>query len=46
MNYLRHVVSLEEIKVDMTKTRTVQEWKEPTSQHDIRSFLSLVSRYR
>ncbi|XP_057790989.1 uncharacterized protein LOC131008107 [Salvia miltiorrhiza] len=46
VNFLGHVISSEGIKVDPTKVQAVQEWKSPSTPHEVRSFLGLAGYYR
>ncbi|XP_070042543.1 uncharacterized mitochondrial protein AtMg00860-like [Nicotiana tomentosiformis] len=44
--FLGHVVSGEDIKVDLRKIKAVQNWPRRTTTTEIRSFLGLVGYYR
>src|SRR5688572_6161624 len=46
MEFLRHVVSGEGIKVDPKKTQTVRDWTAPETITQVRSFLGLTNYYR
>ncbi|XP_057808913.1 uncharacterized protein LOC131023391 [Salvia miltiorrhiza] len=46
VNFLGHVISAAGIKVDPAKVQAVQEWRSPTTPHEIRSFLGLAGYYR
>lgn len=46
VRYLGHVVSAEGISTDPEKTKAVDDWKIPTSEKELRSFLGLCSYYR
>jgi hypothetical protein len=43
---LGHVISAEGVAVDPSKVQAVQEWEEPKSAIQIRSFLGLAGYYR
>ncbi len=46
VTFLGHVVSRDGVRCDPTKIEAVQEWKQPTSVTEVRSFLGLASYYR
>jgi len=46
LKYLGHLVGAHGIKVDPAKIKVVQDWPQPTSQKDIRSFLGLANYFR
>ena len=46
VHYLGHVVSEKGIQTDPEKIRAIEEWKEPTTMTDVRSFLGICSYYR
>ncbi|XP_042019055.1 uncharacterized protein LOC121766889, partial [Salvia splendens] len=46
VNFLGHVVTSDGIRVDPAKVEAVQEWKSPSTQNEIRSFLGLAGYYR
>jgi len=46
MEYLRHVVSRDGVKVDSTKIQAVTHWPIPSSIRQLRAFLELASYYR
>ncbi|WMV51160.1 hypothetical protein MTR67_044545 [Solanum verrucosum] len=46
MSFLGHVVSKENIMVDSTKIKVVQDWTWPTSSIEIQSFVGLASYCR
>ena len=46
MKFLGHVVSREGVSVDTSKTEIVQDWAQPKSVFEIRSFLGLAGYYR
>ena len=46
VNYLGHVVSECGIETDPKKTEAVRNWKTPTSEHEVRSFLGFASYYQ
>ena len=46
VHYLGHIVSEEGIATDPAKIDQIQEWEQPQSDRDLRSFLGLASYYR
>ncbi len=46
IRYLGHIVSKDGISPDPEKTRAVKEWKLPTTESELRSFLGLAGYYR
>lgn len=46
IQYLRHVISTEEICVDPEKIKTIMKWKVIKNVADIRSFMGLVGYYQ
>ncbi|KAJ9544902.1 hypothetical protein OSB04_024609 [Centaurea solstitialis] len=46
VQFLGHVVSRDEIKVDPAKIEAMMNWKSPTNPSEIRSFLGLAGYYR
>ena len=46
VKFLGHVVSGGEASVDISKIEAVQDWAQPKSIFEIRSFLGLVGYYR
>ena len=46
VEFLGHVLSANGVAVDPSKVRAVQEWKQPKSVSQIRSFLGLAGYYR
>jgi len=44
--YLRYVLSSEGLEMDPVKTRTIREWKRPTSVHDVQMFLGFANSYQ
>ena len=46
MGFLGHVVAGDGIKPDMRKVKAIEEWKQPTTQKGLRSFLGLANYYR
>ena len=44
--FLGHILSEEGISVDPSKVHEVLDWKDPTSVHEVRSFLGLAGYYR
>src|SRR5579859_7643324 len=46
VKFLGHTVSGEGIAVDPSKVQEVMDWKQPTTVHEIRSFLRLAGYYR
>jgi hypothetical protein len=45
VKFLGHTISSEGISIDPSKVQEVQDWKPPTSVHQIRSFLGLAGYY-
>jgi hypothetical protein len=43
--YIGHIVSTEDINIDVNKLKALQEWPTPKNKHEI-SFLSLCTYYR
>ena len=46
VGFLGHIVSAGGIAVDPAKIKTVEEWKAPTTQTEVRAFLGLAGYYR
>ena len=46
MEYLGHIVSHEGVKVELSRIKTIKEWKIPTSIKHLRGFLGLTGYYR
>ena len=46
VKFLGHVVSKEGIAVDPSKITVIQNWEQPTTPTEVRSFLGLASYYR
>ncbi|MCO5568928.1 hypothetical protein L7F22_022631 [Adiantum nelumboides] len=46
IKYLGHIISKEGIRMDPEKLRVIDEWPEPCSVHELRSFLGMCSYYR
>ncbi|KAA3477575.1 DNA/RNA polymerases superfamily protein [Gossypium australe] len=46
VGFLGHIVSVEGIRVDPSKTSAVVDWKPPRNMSEVRSFLGLASYYR
>ena len=46
VKFLGHIVSAEGVATDPDKIKAVQEWQEPKSESDLRSFLGLAGYYR
>ena len=46
VKYLGHVVLEEGVKTDPGKTSVIHEWKTPSSEKELRSFLGLAGYYR
>jgi hypothetical protein len=46
IEFLGHVVTNDGIKLDMKKVKAIQEWKRPSTQKWLRSFLGLANYYR
>ena len=44
--YLGHIISEKGVSTDPVKVETVQNWTEPMSEKELRSFLGLCSYYR
>jgi hypothetical protein len=45
IQFLGHVLSAKGIAVDASKVKDIQEWKPPTTIHQVRSFLGLAGYY-
>ena len=45
IEFLGHVVTRDGIKLNMKKVKAIQEWKRPSTQKWLRSFLSLANYY-
>jgi hypothetical protein len=45
-NFLGHVISAEGIKVDPRKIQVIQDWPQPATAEELRSFLGLATYYR
>ena len=43
---LGHRVPREGLQVDLDKVKAIQDWKEPSTVHEVRSFLGLASYFR
>lgn len=46
VKYLGHVVSASGVATDPDKVKAVEEWKQPTTTKELRSFLGFASYYR
>ena len=46
IGFLGHVVSSDDISMDLNKTKTVMDWPRPTIVTEIRSFLGFASYYK
>ena len=46
VGFLRHVVSADGIYVDSQKVKAVENWEQPTTVTEVRSFLGLAGYYR
>lgn len=46
VRYLGHVISQDGIKTDQDKTKAIQNWKVPTNEKELRSYLGFCSYYR
>ncbi|KAK1651595.1 hypothetical protein QYE76_069400 [Lolium multiflorum] len=46
VGFLGHILSAGGIAVDPAKIKTVEEWKAPTTQTEVRAFLGLAGYYR
>lgn len=46
VGYLGSVISQDGIKTDLDKTQSIQDWKVPTTEKELQSFLGLCSYYR
>jgi hypothetical protein len=46
VSFLGHILTAEEVVVDLEKVTTVANWKRPTSVTEIQSFLGLAGYYR
>ncbi|KAK1602548.1 hypothetical protein QYE76_037397 [Lolium multiflorum] len=46
VGFLGHILSAGGIDVDPSKIKTVEEWKAPTTQTEVRAFLGLAGYYR
>ena len=46
VDFLGHVISDQGIQTDPKKTQVVQNWPQPKTVHDVRSFLGFCSYYR
>ncbi|KAA3484589.1 DNA/RNA polymerases superfamily protein [Gossypium australe] len=46
VGFLGHIVSVAEIRVDLSKISAILEWKPPRNMSEVRSFLGLARYYR
>ncbi|KAK1677501.1 hypothetical protein QYE76_038349 [Lolium multiflorum] len=46
VGFLGHILSAGGIAIDPSKIKTVEEWKAPTTQTEVRAFLGLAGYYR
>lgn len=46
MIFLKHIISAEEIRVELKEIEVILQWKAPRNVSEIRSFLNLVGYYR
>jgi hypothetical protein len=46
IEFLGHVVIKDGIKLDINNVKVIQEWKRPSTQKGLRSFLGLANYYR
>ena len=46
VGFLGHILSAGGISIDPEKIKTVEEWKAPTTQTEVRAFLGLAGYYR
>ena len=46
MNYLRYVIELGILRIDLDKVKVVKEWPTPEKLKDIRGFLGFTNFYR
>ena len=46
LEYLGHIISKEEVKVDPNKIKAIKEWLRPTNITKLRNFLGLIGYYR
>jgi hypothetical protein len=46
VNFLGHIISPGQIKMDPAKVAAIKEWKVPESVKEVQSFLSLANYYR
>jgi len=45
MDFLRHILSQEGVRLDLKKLEDIKDWKRPITIKGIRSFLSLANFY-
>ncbi|GJP84674.1 hypothetical protein CLOP_g14727 [Closterium sp. NIES-67] len=43
LEYLGHVISIDDVKIDSKKIATIQEWKPPADLRELQSFLGFVN---
>jgi hypothetical protein len=46
VTFLGHIITTEEVKVDLKKVKAVSEWKQPTNVTKVCSFLRLAGYYQ
>ena len=46
MEFLGHVISDEGVEMDVTKLKSIQDWKSPVNVKELQSFLGLCNYYR
>jgi Reverse transcriptase (RNA-dependent DNA polymerase) len=46
VEYLRHIISGSNIKMDPTKIEAISKWKEPQNKKELQSFLGFANYYR
>ncbi len=46
VRFVRYVISMNDIAMDLAKIEVVLEWKKPKNVREIHSFLGLVGYYR
>ncbi|GJP30402.1 hypothetical protein CLOM_g1076 [Closterium sp. NIES-68] len=46
LEFLGHIISTEEVKIDPKKIKTIQEWKPPSNIKELQSFMGFVNYFR